>query len=275
MTNSRMKAWLTRDPGGLSTELAAARGGHSTRKFADILGPGWSSSKISKLENGEQLITGPDLDAWANATNATQATRKRWLAMLSEAEIKRAQFRRHGGASPTVQRNEGLEGDAAYIRVYAPDLIPDLLQTDGYAAEVARLAGTELDRVSLHHRQRALTDTDRDLRFLLGEAVLRTVLGETSVMAAQLDRLVSASAMSNVQIAVLPLASPLAALPLPGPVTILDEDAVIDDGVKARHYSGAEAAGVGVRLDRLWAAALHGDGARERILAAVANLPPA
>jgi transcriptional regulator with XRE-family HTH domain len=274
MTNTRMSAWLTRDPGGLSTELAGARGGHSTRDFAKLLGAGWSSSKISKIENGDQLITAADLEAWAEATGVSEETRTQWRDLLEDAARKRAAFRRHRGGSSTAPAvTEGLESAAAYIRVFAPTLIPDLLQTDGYATELARLAGDEVDREALHVRQEVLTTEGRDLRFLIGEAALRTIVGGAAVMSVQLDRLVSAASRHGVKVAVLPLMTTLTALPTLAPVTSYDDETVVDDGVKARHYAGRDAEALTTQLDRLWAASLQGEAARAVILDVIAELP--
>lgn len=281
MANDRMRAWLTR-PGGLASELVTARGALSMRQLAAKLGEGWGSSRISKLEHGQQLPSAEDLDAIASGLNLDAATRAAWRALLDEANGKRASFarRRHMTTGSADNLALMLEAEAGYIRAVSPSVIPELLRTADYAAEVAAIVGSpgfdSAHKVKeITERQRILTDLEKAFQFVITEAALRTIPGRASVMAGQLDRLISASAMGNVQIGVLPQMEPISALPSAGAVTIYDVDAVVDDGFEQRHYADTEANRIIEWMDDLWSAALHGEAARRRILEVSADLAEA
>lgn len=273
MTNTRLKAWLTRS-GGLSAELAAVRGGLSMRQLATRLGGGWNSSKVSKIENGDQLISADDLAAWVTAAGADEGTHRHLRELLDEALAKRATFRRR--RPPTVsaaeQLPDALEASAGHIRVVGPYALPDLLQTKEYAEALRPGLPPEKFRQEweqIQARQARLTDPLTTFDFLIPEASLRMVPEKVQVMSGQLDRLISASSMGNVNVRVVPLLAPLPTFPLPGAVTICDDEALVRDGVEQRHYTGAAAKLVTDWLDILWAAALKGEDARARIIAAV------
>jgi hypothetical protein len=278
MPNTRMKAWLTR-PGGLASELAAARGTLSMRQMASALGPGWTSSKVSKLENGDQLITDSELSAWIAATQADEAVRERWFELLAEAQQKRSLFRRRRPpVGDSEHLPEALEREAGHITVISPYAIPELLQTKEYAGRLAdEHAAADFvaawKRVAA--RQAYLTESEKTFDFLIPEAALRMVPGSTEVMAGQLDRLISAGAMGNVNVRVLALLTPLPTFPLPGSVAMYDDEVLIDDGVEARHYTGSDAEAIADRLNVLWESAATGQAARSLILAAVADLSEA
>jgi len=272
MANDRMRAWLTR-PGGLASELVAARGALSMRQLAAKLGDGWGSSRISKLEHGQQLPSADDLDAIASQLEVSTETREFWHRLLDEANGKRAAFARRREA---VIREEGnlvdlLEAEASHIRVADPGAVPDLLRTADYAAELTALLGAPgFDAAhrtrGILERQRILADLDKAFQFVIPESALRTIPGQASVMAGQLDRLVSASTMTNVQVGVLPQMEPIKAWPPRAAVFVYDSDVVVDDGFEQRHYAGTDATRIMRRVDELWGATLRGNEARRRIL---------
>lgn len=106
-----------------------------------------------------------------------------------------------------------LEDEASLIRTYEPHYVPGLLQTEDYAREVlgagAPRSEDELDRrVALRvKRQQLLTKQDAPvLWILMEESVLRRPVGGRRVMAAQVDRLVDATAMPNVTLQLMPFA---------------------------------------------------------------------
>lgn len=276
MANDRMRAWLTR-PGGLAAELVAARGSLSMRQLADLVGQGWGSAKISKLEHGQQLPTDGDLDAIAAALMVDKEQRQAWQKLLIEALGKRASFSKRRPITTGGPDNLTLtlEADAGFIRATGPYLLPDLLQTKEYAYHALRsiyVGGMDAGTIAkqIIDRQEILSDLERAFQFVIPESALRTLPAGPSIMAGQYDRLISAATMRNVQVAILPLNADV--IPLYGAVTVYDSDAVIDDGIELRHYGPAESGRIVERMDELWEAALRGDEARKLILAAAADL---
>ncbi|RKN43848.1 helix-turn-helix domain-containing protein [Streptomyces hoynatensis] len=108
-----------------------------------------------------------------------------------------------------------LEGEASLIRAYEPHCVPGLLQTPEYARELFRTGfpgaeEAELDRrVALRmERQELLTRSRAPLLWaVIEEHVLRRRVGDASVMRAQIDRLIEATAMPNVTLQVMPFSA--------------------------------------------------------------------
>lgn len=278
MKNPRMQAWLTR-PDGLGTKLRTARAGLSMRDLATALGGQWTSSKVSKIETGQQLPTEREVDQWATATKATSSQRKEWQRLLQEALSMRSTFwRRTSTRDQSGAAVNQLESVAALTRVVQPNTIPELLQTEQYARAVGAPTKTpdELDTavVDLLQRQEILRDGLKRFEFLIGEAALRTIRGTPAVMAEQLDRLISAGSLSNVTIAVVPLATPLTSPPIASPYVLYDRDeAVTDDGVEDHRYSGPAVELLRQLADEVWAEAAKERRARKLILDALHALP--
>jgi hypothetical protein len=104
----------------------------------------------------------------------------------------------------------GLEEAAIQIRGYEAQLVPGLLQTEDYARAVTLLEYSnpkEINRrVSLRMTRQAILSRPEptSLRVVVDEAVLKRPIGGSSVMRAQLKRLIAMSQRSNVTIQVMP-----------------------------------------------------------------------
>ncbi|WP_260191548.1 helix-turn-helix domain-containing protein [Actinophytocola gossypii] len=123
----------------------------------------------------------------------------------------------------------GLEGLASRSSIYAPLVLPALLQTEAYALGVTagnlRVRPDHDERtVSLRmERQRRLFDEEHPLRLavMLEEVVLDRPIGGAGIMRAQLERLVELGQRDNVELRILPTALG-AHDALVGPFTVLD-----------------------------------------------------
>lgn len=117
----------------------------------------------------------------------------------------------------------GLESTASELRHYEGELIPGLLQTREYATEMFRrkspgmveserekLVGVRLQRQAILVRRLPAGPL---LKVVLSEAVLRRPIPSRPEMADQLRHLITAAALPNVSLRILPLAAgpPLAA----------------------------------------------------------------
>lgn len=188
----------------LAVELRQARdlSGVSGRELARRIGI--SQSKVSRIESGASLPSGPEVTAWAESVDAADATAQR-LAKLTEAAL--AESRLH-----VQDEIADMESQATLVRTFQPSLIPGLLQTAEYArrvfalfdppyakADIPALVASRLDR------QLALYDETRGFEFLITEAALRWRPGPPRILRAQLDRIAVLSSLSNVRIGVIPL----------------------------------------------------------------------
>ena len=113
----------------------------------------------------------------------------------------------------------------------------DLLQIADYAVQLLRQsrptdgeAETEALVAALSRRQALLFDAERQFEFVMWEAALRQRLCGPSVMAAQLDRLLSLSSLPNVEIGVLGFDVELDVPPLSAFAIFDDRTAVVETG---------------------------------------------
>jgi transcriptional regulator with XRE-family HTH domain len=167
-----------------------------------------SQSKVSRIETGRLLPTVLDVDRMLRALGVDQATRAELLSLarVANAEYQdvRASVRR--GLHHRQRELAALEADAKEMRHFLPTLITGLLQTPEYMraamnTSIEPAAGDTTTAIALKlERQAVLHDKTKRFEFLLTESAVRWRLCEPSVMAVQLDRLVSLSWLANVRI---------------------------------------------------------------------------
>jgi transcriptional regulator with XRE-family HTH domain len=175
----------------------------------------WPPSKISKLENGRQTPTDDDIRDWARATGREDQA-EALLATLHTLELQHAEWQRQFKSGFRPHQGELAERDAKtkLFRVFESSVIPGLLQTAEYArarfTEGAVLfnASTLVNDVDQAvqariQRQEILYRRDKQFQFVLTEAALRYRRCSPEVLVAQLDRLMSLSALPNVKFGVI------------------------------------------------------------------------
>jgi len=174
-----------------------------------------SQSKVSRIETGRLLPSVVDVDRILRALDIDQPTRAELLALARVANTEyqdiRASVRR--GLHHRQRELAALEADAKDMRHFLPTLITGLLQTPEYMraamdTPVEPAAGDTSTAIALKlERQAVLHDKAKRFEFLLTESAVRWQLCEPSMMALQLDRLVSPSWLPNIRIGVLPLST--------------------------------------------------------------------
>lgn len=106
----------------------------------------------------------------------------------------------------------GLEAEATAVRNFTIDLIPGMLQTEGYALAVYEavrptMADREIERgvaVRMGRQRRLAEETPPALWAVIDEAALRRPIGSPVIMRDQLLRLVDLAALANITVQVLP-----------------------------------------------------------------------
>jgi transcriptional regulator with XRE-family HTH domain len=247
-----------REQAGLSLEVAAPA-------------LDWSSSKLSRIENGRQ---GVDVHGVRTMMDVYGVGGPQWdeLLDLTRSTAKKGWWRAFGlddkGYVP-------LEAEATLVREATASYVPGLLQTEAYARAVFAVAihprtEAELDKLAAVRRVRKerLTSAEDPLELVavIDEVVLRRPVGGPAVMRAQLAHLVEAAALDRVTLQVLPMV--LGAHPgLPAPFTLLTFGGIdFGDMVYVEHPVGAvhiskedEVAVARLRFDRLRSLALDPD----------------
>lgn len=160
----------------------------------------YSKSSLARFETAETMIP-PDLPAKLDAAFRTDGIFGK-LYMLASKEIHPDQFRR-------LMKFEAL---ARRIDQYSGQLVPGLVQTEGYARalfEFHNPLGTPEainEMVAARMSRQVLLDADPPPRcsMILDEAVLRRSFGGPVVMRAQLERLLTLTHTPTTTIQVLP-----------------------------------------------------------------------
>jgi transcriptional regulator with XRE-family HTH domain len=181
------------------------------RQLAESLS--WPASKVSKLENGRQTPTDEDIRGWTRITSS-EAETEALLVSLHTLETQYAEWQRQlrGGLRPHQHELAEIDAKTRTFRVFEPATIPGLLQTSEYAR--ARFAEgvvlfnmpNDIDYAvrTRMQRQELLYRHDKRFYFVLTEAALRYRRSSLDVQLAQLDRLMTLSALPNVKLGIIP-----------------------------------------------------------------------
>jgi transcriptional regulator with XRE-family HTH domain len=181
-----------------------------------------SQSKISRIETGRLLPSILDVERILSALDVNNALKADLLALakVANAEYRDIRARVRRGLHHSQRDLAALEADATQMRHFLPALITGLLQAPDYLAVAANPpvgpASCDPSRaVALKlERQAVLHDVSKRFEFLLTESVVRWQLCQPSVMAMQLDHLISVSRLPTVCIGVLPLSVQVADGPM-------------------------------------------------------------
>ncbi|MGW2660740.1 helix-turn-helix domain-containing protein [Nocardia tengchongensis] len=192
----------------------------------------WSKSKLQRHEAGEVAkIRRPDLDLLIRLYQIDDRQAAH-LHGLAETAAGKSWWHEFSRVLPEDFRiYVDMESAAAMLTTYQPDLIPGLVQTRPYARVLAYTANPEDGEAALAgrlelktRRQRILTHNLKkpQLNMVLGETVLRRVIGGPKIMADQLKRLAEASTLPNVTLRILPFSAGMPTGDQTGPFVIID-----------------------------------------------------
>ncbi|MFJ4654853.1 helix-turn-helix domain-containing protein [Nocardia sp. NPDC088792] len=192
----------------------------------------WSRPTLSRLERGEtEKVRVNDVSALCEAYGLSgEATAV--AKGLAEQTPAKSWWHAYGDLIPAwANLYVGLESGATSLTIFQPLIMHGLLQTTDYARAVDRTyfpddTADEIERrVQIRvQRQRILTRARQPTKaaVVLHENVLRTVVGDSRVMAAQCRHVADMSTRDNIEIRVMPFRAGLplgAAVP---PFTIMD-----------------------------------------------------
>ena len=214
--------------------------GVSSERAAQELG--CRVSKISRIFLGQSRITPGDTKLLAELYGADPQLTTVLVELARNLSLSDTR-----GGEESVYRTPfvllpDLERHSSRIRMVQSEIIPGLLQTEGYMRALNEVpvpfgrpvSSDEVVRAR-QQRQEVLfrTEPTTMLSFVLSESALRRERGDRSVMREQMQRLLELGELPNVQLQVLPFANPtpvtfaslnfeLMHLPGPGLTTSLD-----------------------------------------------------
>jgi len=185
---------------------------------------GWSTSKVYRIEADKVGVILRDVRRLLTLYKVTGAQREALLELAKQARAE-GWWHKYADAIPEwFQFYVGLEAEATTLRAYESELVPGLLQTEGYArailatSPIAREGDGDGDgdggaitrRVEIRRRRQERLipppagENSLTAWFVLNEAVIRRPVGGAEVMRGQLDRLREVAAQENVTVQVLP-----------------------------------------------------------------------
>ncbi|WP_031478826.1 helix-turn-helix domain-containing protein [Streptomyces bicolor] len=163
---------------------------------------GYSKSQVAMVERGERSPKGKFVEIADQVLGAQGA-----LLVLAEKEFG------NKGLRPWTEDYLAEERRASALHVYQTHLIPDSIQTEGYARavftsnrcptlddeEIDRRVASRLERQQLFTRKPAPT-----ISYVLEEAVLTRPLGGTATLKEQLHHVLAIGELRHVEIQVMP-----------------------------------------------------------------------
>ncbi len=188
-----------------------------SRDLSAQLGPGFSPTKLSRLETGKRPASQRDVRDLCIYYGASEAELNRLVEMAKASRIQN----RWQGLTEAYAEYMALEQIAGGVRTFEAMLVPGLLQTADYSRAVA--VGNAFEQTGVEDegadveikigvrlaRQQRLSadyaDPPMKLHAIMDENVIRRGVGGADVMAAQLRHIEEVSRSPNVVIQVVPI----------------------------------------------------------------------
>jgi transcriptional regulator with XRE-family HTH domain len=171
-----------------------------------------SESKISRIELGRNAIR--EIDVLDLLTlYGVDAREREQLLTLAEQSNRPGWWHRYNDILPDwFQAYVGMEEAARSIRVYEPQFIPGLLQTEEYATAVISFGDFPIEQaerlvVLRKERQRRFRDGKLKLWIIIDEAALRRPIAGTAAQLDQLRYLREACKSPTLSLQILPYAA--------------------------------------------------------------------
>lgn len=177
---------------------------------------GWHEAKTSRIETAKQAPSDSDIRIWCQVCGIPDQAVDLIAASRAADGMYQEWKRLHRTGMRRLQETRGtLYERTRQFKVYMSTVVPGFLQTPGYAtalmSAITAFQGTPDDveeavRARMA-RNRILNSESRRFTMLLEESVLRYQVGDNEAMAAELGHLLSATAMRNVRLGIIPFAA--------------------------------------------------------------------
>ncbi|WP_075734268.1 helix-turn-helix domain-containing protein [Streptomyces acidiscabies] len=280
-------------PSAQAAREAVARRLRDLRKEAGLTVTGlaarcaWHHAKTSRIENARTSPSPEDIRVWTSACGTPdQADDLIAQSLYAESLYTEWRHQIRSGLKQLQGSSAKLFRDTRLFRVYTSTLVPGLLQTEAYAAavlgNVARFRelpvddSTEAARARVE-RSRVLHEPGRRSVFVIEESVLHHRIGDADTMAAQLGHLLTAGALPQISLGVIPSAGPVRVLGPKETFHVYDDKLVAVELISARVRitQPAETTLYLKAFEHLRSMAVYGPEARALILRAIEALDQA
>ena len=242
---------------------------------------GWHSSKISKIEYGKQAPTDDDIKLWCRLCNIEDQTDD-LIITARDIEAMYVEWRRRlrTGTDARQVKSIALEHEAQLLRWYEPVLVPGLLHTAEYAANVLQRVVTfyeipddvEAGMAARMERQQILYSPKHHFHFVIAQQALRTFVGNRDVMAGQLDRILSVMNLARVRLGIIPATGPYV---VPSHQFIIFDDSLVHVEAISAELSITQPREIALYIrsfNHLASLATYGPDARKIVMAEAAHL---
>ncbi|WP_433591459.1 helix-turn-helix domain-containing protein [Nocardia sp. CA-145437] len=200
--------------------------------IANAMGPGWSTSKVGRIERGESgRISLPEADALAEILEMDADTHANVVALIKQAASKSWWYEYRDVIQGGFRIYADMEACALRLTMYHNNIVPGLLQTADYARALDRVYFASEPDVTLDlrlqlklERQTFITRKTKPIMVdaVLHESAIHTQVGSHAVMEGQLEHLVEMSKRANITLRVLPFTAGHPLGTATGSFTIID-----------------------------------------------------
>ncbi|MFA1537623.1 helix-turn-helix domain-containing protein [Actinomadura monticuli] len=198
----------------LARELRSLRGRTGLSQEAVAEQMGWNESKLTRIENDKSRVLVRDVKRLLALYEVEDEAAD---AILELARLAREPdwWHQYSGAIPEwFQVYVVLEASASHVFGYEAELVPGILQTEGYTRAILSTAPSPDSEEGIDGkvavrgtRQARLSEKDPlEVWFVLNEAVIRRTVGGREIMRDQIEHLIKVARLQNVTLQVLPLA---------------------------------------------------------------------
>jgi len=175
---------------------------------------GWSGAKLSRYERADQVAGPAEIIAVATILGISEEERDHMVGIAASAAQQDGWWRSYGPEAVRGNFEDFIEteADASTVCNVEVMLIPGLLQTAAYAAQILRTSIDEPTealvetRRQLREQRQSRLDEDEPLQLhaVIHENALRLPVGDRTTMRQQLGDLLGRAKQANVTLQILP-----------------------------------------------------------------------
>jgi transcriptional regulator with XRE-family HTH domain len=197
----------------LGTELRRHREALNLRQREAAEELEWSLSKLIRIETGAHGVSVSDLKSMIDVYRISDQRQVAILMAAARAGRGKAWWSRYRNVvQPPFARYLGHESSTEGFRIFHPFLVPGLLQTGEYAAELVKvlpdhITARLLVELKMERQKRLFAQPGLSFLFIMGEEALYRWIGGRPAMERQLAHLADVVRRENVELRILPFAA--------------------------------------------------------------------